>query len=60
MIANNVLRVAAINSVGDFILFLGKAAVVTATVLIGIELIKVYTFSVPYTHSYFHSYLYFD
>lgn len=31
----------AINSVGDFILFLGKAGVVTAVVFIGIELIKV-------------------
>ncbi len=31
----------AINSVGDFILFLGKAGVVTAVVFVGIELIKV-------------------
>lgn len=41
MLSNNALRVIAINSVGDFILFLGKAGVVTAVVFIGIELIKV-------------------
>ncbi|XP_057374152.1 choline transporter-like protein 1 isoform X2 [Daphnia carinata] len=40
MLSNNALRVIAINSVGDFILFLGKAGVVTAVVFIGIELIK--------------------
>jgi solute carrier family 44 protein 1 (choline transporter-like protein) len=41
MLSNNALRVMAINSVGDFILFLGKAGVVTAVVFVGIELIKV-------------------
>jgi hypothetical protein len=41
MLSNNALRVIAINSVGDFILFLGKAGVVTAVVFVGIELIKV-------------------
>ncbi|XP_046464440.1 choline transporter-like protein 1 [Daphnia pulex] len=40
MLSNNALRVMAINSVGDFILFLGKAGVVTAVVFVGIELIK--------------------
>ncbi|XP_077291052.1 choline transporter-like protein 1 [Arctopsyche grandis] len=40
VLASNALRVFAINSVGDFILFLGKAFVVIATVLIGIELIQ--------------------
>ncbi|KAL0266760.1 UNVERIFIED_CONTAM: hypothetical protein PYX00_009211 [Menopon gallinae] len=39
-LTNNALRVAAINSVGDFVLFLGKALIVTATVLIGIEMLK--------------------
>lgn len=41
MLSNNALRVIAINSVGDFILFLGKAGVVASVVFIGIELIKV-------------------
>lgn len=41
MLASNALRVIAINSVGDFILFLGKVGVVTSVVFIGIELIKV-------------------
>lgn len=41
MLSSNALRVVAINSVGDFILFLGKAGVVTAVVFVGIELIKV-------------------
>lgn len=41
ILSSNALRVAAINSVGDFVLFLGKAFVVSATVLIGIELIQV-------------------
>ncbi|XP_022187745.2 choline transporter-like protein 1 isoform X2 [Nilaparvata lugens] len=35
MLVTNVLRVAAINSVGDFILFLGKVFVVAITLLIG-------------------------
>lgn len=41
MLSNNALRVIAINSVGDFILFLGKAGVVASVVFIGIEMIKV-------------------
>lgn len=39
-LAGNALRVFAINSVGDFVLLLGKAFVVAITVLIGIELIQ--------------------
>ena len=39
VLANNILRVAAINTVGDFVLFLGKLAVVAATVFIGIEIV---------------------
>ncbi|XP_013403883.1 choline transporter-like protein 1 isoform X2 [Lingula anatina] len=39
-IVSNVLRVAAINSVGDFILFLGKVAVMTGTGAIGILMFK--------------------
>lgn len=39
-LAGNALRVFAINSVGDFVLLLGKAFVVAVTVLIGIELIQ--------------------
>lgn len=41
ILSSNALRVIAINSVGDFVLFLGKASVVTSVVFIGIELIKV-------------------
>ncbi|XP_076335074.1 choline transporter-like protein 1 [Tachypleus tridentatus] len=40
LLSNNILRVAAINSVGDFVLLLGKAGVSVATVFIGLELIK--------------------
>lgn len=39
-LSNNILRVAAINSVGDFVLFLGKVLVVTLTVVAGIYLIQ--------------------
>ncbi|CAK9832448.1 Choline transporter-like protein 1 [Anthophora retusa] len=39
-LSNNILRVAAINSVGDFVLFLGKVLVVTLTVVSGIYLIQ--------------------
>jgi solute carrier family 44 protein 1 (choline transporter-like protein) len=39
LLANNILRVAAINTVGDFVLFLGKLVVVVATVFIGIEIV---------------------
>lgn len=38
-LSNNALRVIAINSVGDFLLFLGKISVVIATVFIGFELV---------------------
>nr|CAD7194963.1 unnamed protein product [Timema douglasi] len=38
LLSANALRVAAINSVGDFVLFLGKAMVVISTVLIGIKM----------------------
>ncbi|XP_022236316.1 choline transporter-like protein 1, partial [Limulus polyphemus] len=41
LLSNNILRVAAINSVGDFVLLLGKAGVTMATAFIGLELIKV-------------------
>ncbi|XP_063245014.1 choline transporter-like protein 1 isoform X2 [Bacillus rossius redtenbacheri] len=39
LLSANALRVAAINSVGDFVLFLGKAMVVSATVLIGVKML---------------------
>lgn len=42
ILTSNALRVFAINSVGDFVLLLGKAFVVAITVLIGMELIQVY------------------
>ena len=41
IITSNVLRVAAINSVGDFVLFLGKVGVMAATVGVGILWLKV-------------------
>jgi hypothetical protein len=41
ILSTNSLRVFAINSVGDFVLLLGKVFVVLAAVLIGIELIQV-------------------
>ncbi|KAF0310012.1 Choline transporter-like protein 1 [Amphibalanus amphitrite] len=40
IMARNALRVAAINSIGDFVLFLGKAAVTVSTVFIGLEIMK--------------------
>lgn len=40
MLSSNALRVIAINSVGDFVLWLGKALVVIATVLIGVEMLQ--------------------
>ncbi|XP_075226118.1 choline transporter-like protein 1 [Lycorma delicatula] len=40
MLVTNVLRVSAINSVGDFVLFLGKVFVVAVTVLIGTKMIE--------------------
>ncbi|XP_063977227.1 choline transporter-like protein 1 isoform X2 [Diachasmimorpha longicaudata] len=39
-LSDNILRVAAINSVGDFVLFLGKVLVVALTVLCGVYLIQ--------------------
>ncbi|XP_044269021.1 choline transporter-like protein 1 isoform X2 [Tribolium madens] len=40
LLVANVLRVTAINSVGDFVLFLGKVLVVAATVLIGTKMLQ--------------------
>ena len=40
-LANNILRVAALNSVGTFVLFLGKLAVVIATVVCGVQIMHV-------------------
>ncbi|RZC39006.1 choline transporter-like protein 1, partial [Asbolus verrucosus] len=40
LLVTNVLRVTAINSVGDFVLFLGKVLVVIATVLIGVKMLQ--------------------
>ncbi|XP_076684764.1 choline transporter-like protein 1 isoform X2 [Andrena cerasifolii] len=39
-LSSNILRVAAINSVGDFVLFLGKVMVVTLTVIAGVYLVQ--------------------
>ncbi|XP_076661585.1 choline transporter-like protein 1 isoform X2 [Halictus rubicundus] len=39
-LSSNILRVAAINSVGDFVLFLGKVLVVTLTIVSGIYLMQ--------------------
>lgn len=43
-LAANPLRVAAINSVGDFVLFLAKVLVVACSVAIGSYFLKVATF----------------
>lgn len=40
LLTSNILRVAAINSVGTFVLFLGKVAVVTSTVFIGAQIMQ--------------------
>lgn len=40
MLTSNVMRVAAINSVGTFVLFLAKVAVVAATVFIGMAIMR--------------------
>lgn len=40
-LVSNALRVAAINSVGDFVLFLGKIGVTAATAAVGIFWFKV-------------------
>jgi solute carrier family 44 protein 1 (choline transporter-like protein) len=37
----NTLRLAAINSVGDFVLFIGKIATVAVITIVGIEFISV-------------------
>ncbi|XP_014474757.1 PREDICTED: choline transporter-like protein 1 [Dinoponera quadriceps] len=39
-LSSNVLRVAAINSVGDFVLFLGKVLVITLTAISGVYLMQ--------------------
>lgn len=56
-LVSNVLRVAAINSVGDFVLFLGKIGVCAATGAVGIFWFKVslilYTF-----HNFISTWLY--
>jgi len=41
LLTANALRVAAINSVGAFVLFLGKLVVIVATVFIGLEIMEV-------------------
>ena len=41
LLTKNTLQVFAINSIGDFVLLLGKVFVVMATVLIAIEMIQV-------------------
>ena len=38
---SNAVRLAAINSVGDFVLFLGKVATVSVVVVVGIQLMSV-------------------
>ena len=40
MLTSNVLRVAAINSVGAFVLFLGKLIIIVCTIFIGIEIVE--------------------
>ncbi|XP_074601588.1 choline transporter-like protein 1 isoform X2 [Brevipalpus obovatus] len=40
ILSANTLRIAAINSVGDFLLLLGKLLIVTCTAIIGMELIR--------------------
>ena len=41
LLSENIICVAAINSVGVFVLFLGKVVVIVSTVLIGIEIMEV-------------------
>ena len=41
LLASNAIRVFAINSIGDFVLFLAKAAIIVSTIFIGIEFMKV-------------------
>jgi len=40
IISSNTLKIAIINSIGDFILLVGKLCVIFVTVIIGIEMIK--------------------
>lgn len=40
LLVNNIFRVYAINSVGDFVLFFGKSFIVLSTVLVGFELFR--------------------
>lgn len=40
LLSMNALRVMAINSVGDFVLFLGKVFVIIATILVGLETLQ--------------------
>ena len=56
-LVSNVLRVAAINSVGNFVLFLGKIAVMAITAAISIVWLKVFMFwiiTIHYGHFVFH------
>ena len=41
VVLHNTIRLAAINSVGDFVLFVGKIATVTIVIVVGIEFISV-------------------
>ena len=43
LLAANALRVVAINTVGDFVLFIGKVTIVVSTVFIGIEIVNLRT-----------------
>lgn len=43
LLLENILRVAAINSVGTFVLFLGKLTTVAVVLIVGNELIRVRT-----------------
>ena len=43
LLTSNILRVAAINSVGTFVLFLGKIAVVISSAFIGVEIMQYQT-----------------
>lgn len=40
LLSKNVLRVAAINCVGDFVIFMAKVGVIAGTTLIGYEILK--------------------
>jgi len=50
MLTSNALRVAAINSVGTFVLLLGKLAVVIATVAVSYEIMRIKTETVYVAH----------